>query len=238
MVRAIQNKKEIIMDSLLKKIVWPIILIPAIYLAIVWQKLPEIIAVHFDLSGKPDRFGNRKELIMMMLILTAMNIFVYFMLTNIHRIDPRKQAVENKSRLQKIAFGVVVFMSAIIVIITDSSLKGSLQFSTRYILAAVGILFAFIGNYMYNIKPNYFAGFRLPWTLEDETNWKKTHIIASKLWFGGGLLVAALVIAIPSPLIALIVFFSITAIMAIIPIVYSYRLFRNKQLMNNPNNHI
>ncbi|MDQ2752120.1 MAG: SdpI family protein, partial [Bacteroidota bacterium] len=35
-----------------------------------------------------------------------------------------------------------------------------------------------MGNNFYNIKPNYFAGYRLPWTLESEENWRKTHHLA------------------------------------------------------------
>jgi hypothetical protein len=44
MVTSIQIKKEIIMDKFMKKIVWLFIIAPAIYLAIVWNTLPETIA--------------------------------------------------------------------------------------------------------------------------------------------------------------------------------------------------
>ena len=53
------------MDKFLKRIVWLIVIIPAIYLAIVWNKLPEKVAMHFDLKGNVDRFGSKNELIIM-----------------------------------------------------------------------------------------------------------------------------------------------------------------------------
>ena len=33
---------------------------------------------------------------------------------------------------------------------------------------------------MHSIKPNYFVGMRLPWTLESEANWRSTHQFASR----------------------------------------------------------
>ena len=91
------------MNSILKKMIGPIMAIPAVYLALVWNKLPEKVAVHFDLKGNPDRFGNKSELLLTTILLVAMNVLVYLILTNIYRIDPKKYAAENKDRLLKIA---------------------------------------------------------------------------------------------------------------------------------------
>ncbi|HEV7780780.1 MAG TPA: DUF1648 domain-containing protein, partial [Chitinophagaceae bacterium] len=113
------------MKNILSKIVWPIIAAPVIYLAIIWNELPPVIAVHFDLHGNPDRFGSKKELIGVAAILIVMNLFVYFLLTNIHRIDPKKRAGENKERMKRIAFAVTVFLSALLCVIIYSSTQGS-----------------------------------------------------------------------------------------------------------------
>jgi len=217
------------MDTILKKLVWPILAIPIIYLAIIWNKLPDQVALHFDLHGNVDRYGSKKELILMITILTAVSAGTYLLLTNIYRIDPKKYAAENKTRLQRMGFGVSVFLTAVLCWVLYSTYRGSIHFTMNFILAAIGLLFAFMGNYMHNIKPNYFAGFRLPWTLENEENWRKTHLLAGRIWFGGGLLVAVACLLIPIAEIALIVFFAITVTMAIIPIIYSYRLYRKQK---------
>jgi uncharacterized membrane protein len=216
----------------MKKIIswgmWPVLAAPLVYLAIVWNRIPETVALHFDLQGKPDRFGSKKELIGLAAILTAMNLFCYFLLTNIYRIDPKKHAAENRERLRRIAFAVVVFISAILFMIIHSSMIGDIEISMGFIFSGVGLLFAVIGNYMSNMKPNYFAGFRLPWTLEDEDNWKRTHAIAGKLWFGGGLLLAIVCLFTP-PVASIVIFFSVTMIMVIIPLVVSYRIYKRKK---------
>jgi uncharacterized membrane protein len=229
MAFTIQDKKEMNMERFLKKIVWLVMIIPAVYLALAWKKIPETVAMHFDWKGEADRYGNKKELITMLIVLMVVNAGVYLLLTNIYRIDPKKYAVENKSRLNRMAFAVSVFMSAVLCLLLFSSLQSNIKFSMRFILAGIGLLFAIMGNYMHNIKPNYFAGFRLPWTLENEENWKKTHAMAGKLWFFGGLLAAVVCLLMPSAQAALVAFFAITITMTIIPIVYSYRLFRKQK---------
>ena len=58
MVHAVQNQKKIDMNTILKKIVWVIMLLPAVYLAIIWNKLPESIAMQYNLKGEPIRFSS------------------------------------------------------------------------------------------------------------------------------------------------------------------------------------
>jgi uncharacterized membrane protein len=91
----------------------------------------------------------------------------------------------------------------------------------------IGLLFAVIGNYMNNIKPNYFAGLRLPWTLSSDHNWRKAHQLAGKLWFWGGLSAAILSLIIPSPF-SIIIFFTILIFLILIPVIYSYRIFKSE----------
>ena len=220
------------MDKFLKRIVWPIIILPGIYLTIVWKHLPEKIAMHFDWKGNANRFGSKHELIITTIILIVTNAVVFLILANIYRIDPKKYAAENKNRLVRIGFAVSIFLSAILCFIIYTGDHGSVKFNVGFILAAVGLLFAFIGNYMHTIKPNYFAGFRLPWTLENEENWRKTHLLAGKLWFGGGLFLAVVCFLLP-PAISIIVFFVIMLTITIIPAVYSYRLYKEQKSMNH-----
>ncbi|MDP9040747.1 MAG: SdpI family protein, partial [Bacteroidota bacterium] len=108
------------------------------------------------------------------------------------------------------------------------------KFSSRFILAGAGLLFAFIGNYMHNIKPNYFAGFRLPWTLENEENWKKTHALAGKLWFVGGIFISVICLLLP-PKPSIAAFYTIMIVITLIPCVYSYRLYRKQKTLTSVN---
>lgn len=213
------------MNKYFKVLIWPIGIAPIAYLATSWSSLPEKVALHFDLKGNPDRYGNKNELLIMVLLFGLMSIGVFYLLANVYRIDPKKNAPENKDRLQRLGFVIGVFMSGLACFIIYSSVKEGFQLGVNYVFAAVGLLYCFIGNYMHTIKPNYFAGFRLPWTLNNEENWRKTHLLAGKLWFVGGLVIAVVCLLLPDT-ISIIAFFTITMIMVIIPAVYSYRLYK------------
>ena len=80
-----------------------------------------------------------------------------------------------------------------------------------------------------SIKPNYFAGFRTPWALENEDNWRATHRLVSKMWFAGGILVTIFALILPSGP-ATIVMLSLVAVMTIIPFIYSYVYFKKHSL--------
>lgn len=213
------------MDKFIKKIIWLVIPVPAVYLAIIWNKLPERVAMHFDLKGNIDRYGSKNELIVLTVGMMVLAAVIYLLLPLVYKIDPKKYAAENKSRLHRIAFVISVFVTAVLCMVIYSSTHGNMKFSTKLIFAGVGLLFCFIGNYMHSIKPNYFAGFRLPWTLENENNWRKTHLLGGKLFFAGGFLIAILCLLTPV-IVSIIVFLIITTIITVIPCVYSYRLYK------------
>ena len=231
MVTSIQIKKEIIMDKFMKKIIWLFIIAPAIYLAIVWKSLPETVPMHFSLNGDIDRYGSKNELIIMLLILTIINVIVYLLLPEVYRIDPKRFAVENKSRLYRIAFAVAVFTSAVLCLIIYSSVHGNIKFTMRFILVGVGLMLAVVGNYIYNIKPNYFAGIRLPWTLNNDENWKKTHLLGGKLLFGGGLLIAVICLF-TSFTFSMITLFVVLSVVILTTCIYSYRLYKKLNAHN------
>lgn len=216
------------MQKIFKQVVWFIIPIPVIYLAFVWKRLPDRIAMHFDIHGNADQYNNKDQFLVFMAIMLVISGGIYLLLTNIYRIDPKKYAAENKDRLQKIAITVVTFLCAIQCLVIFMALQGSMKLNVRFFFALMGLFWAVIGNYMNNIKPNYFAGFRLPWTLESEENWRYTHHLASKLWFTGGLLIA-LICSLTTTTIAIIALFTISSVVTIIPIIYSYRFYKRQK---------
>ena len=71
------------MNKILHILVWFIASAPLIYLAIVWNKLPSNVALHFGMNGQADRNGNKKELLISLIILAVVSLFVYLLLKNI-----------------------------------------------------------------------------------------------------------------------------------------------------------
>ncbi|MDQ3277413.1 MAG: SdpI family protein [Bacteroidota bacterium] len=200
-----------------------IALLPLGYLAFIYENLPQQVAVHYGTDMKPDRMGDKEELWLATGLIAAASVMVYMLLTNINRIDPKRKGSQALQTFTKLAFGSVIFMAALNCVIIAAA-NGELDIQ-RVLFPLMGLLFAFIGNYMNHIKPNYFAGIRLPWTLRSDENWRRTHQLAGKLWFTGGLLIALAGLVLPASA-AFPVFIVMLAVMVLLPIVYSYQLFR------------
>jgi uncharacterized membrane protein len=80
---------------------------------------------------------------------------------------------------------------------------------------------------MHSIKPNYFVGFRLPWTLSDDENWRRTHLLGGKIWFWSGVAFAIVSLLLPVTMI-FPVFIVLLVIITLVPVVYSFLIFKNK----------
>jgi uncharacterized membrane protein len=234
MADAIQIKKEIIMNKLTKYLIWVVFIIPGAYLGFIWNDLPEKVPMHYNLKGEVDRYGNKSELLILIAVVTFINIGVYFLLANINKIDPKKKyREENLPRMRSLAFTISIFLSAIACFILYSSMHSGMKFNPKFIVVGIGLLFTVIGNYFYTIKPNYFAGLRTPWALENEENWRLTHKLGGKLWFAGGIVLAIVGLFLNNTALFIVLMATIL-IMVVIPIVYSYRLYV-KQKNNSPN---
>lgn len=205
---------------------WVVILVallPAAYLLLIWPALPQTVPVHFGLDMKPDRMGDKSELWLVTLLLAAVSVGVYFLLLNLHRFDPKRKDKNQSGTFQKLAAGLVLFIAALNVLILTSA-KGNTSVQ-NFLFPLLGLMFAFIGNYMNHLRPNYFAGFRLPWTLNNDENWRRTHQLGGKLWFAGGLLIAVVCLFLKPPA-SFVFFLAVMLTMVFIPVVYSYRLFK------------
>ncbi|MEW5674790.1 SdpI family protein [Flavobacterium enshiense] len=208
------------MEKFKKEIPYLLIaLLPFAYLAYIWSSLPQKVPMHWNASGEIDRWGDKTETIIIPILTVGLS---YFLLLVIPKIDPKGKLQNMGNKLNAFRMILTFFMSALALFILYSIQQE--KSDPVFIFIIVGLLFAFTGNYFKTLKPNYFLGIRTPWTLENEEIWKKTHILGGKLWFVGGILMA-LTFLLPKAF-QLYTFLGITAVISIIPIVYSYLEFR------------
>ncbi|HXB44896.1 MAG TPA: SdpI family protein [Puia sp.] len=202
-----------------------IVLVPIGYLAYNYASLPEIVPTHFGIDGKANGFSPKKNLWFVVILLSAISIGVYFLINNISRIDPKKTAKLSAAAFKKISIALVILICASNILIVYSSIHRSLVVN-KLLFPFLGLFFIYIGNLMHSIKPNYFVGIRVPWTLENEDNWRATHQFGGKLWFIGGIIITICTLWLPlQP--GTIIFICGIALLAIIPVIYSYIYFKN-----------
>jgi uncharacterized membrane protein len=201
-----------------------LIALPFGYAFYLYPSLPNSIPIHFNIKGEADGWGSPESIFLGPAILGFTSLFVYFIFANIKKIDPKRYADADASNYTTIGLGVVVFLSILSLSILYGTINESLR-DGRFVFLLVGLFFSAFGLYMPKLKQNYFVGIRLPWTLEDASNWEATHQYAGKFWLIGGILIALFALLL-NGVIQLVVFFSIVFLIVIIPVIFSYRFFK------------
>ena len=211
MLRA--NKKTLIIASI-------ITLLPIIVGILTWNRLPDVMATHFGTDNEANGFSSKTFAVFgLPLFLLAMEWIAAFATA----ADPRRQNISPKMfRLVLWIVPVVSLVSAAAIYPYNLGVKLDMTFFSCMFL---GLLFVVIGNFLPKARQNYTIGIRVPWTLDNEANWNRTHHLAGYMWVAGGILI------IISGLCGLLHFgwlIGILAVMSIIPIVYSYWLHAYK----------
>ena len=205
-----KNKKMLIWTSL-------VCLIPLIVGAAVYSRLPETMATHWNLSGEPDGWSSRAFAVFGLPgILLAVNLFLPFAL----KADPKRENMSDK--LVLISLWTIPLVSLLCCGLTLARGLGYEVRVERWVPVFMGVLFIVIGNYLPKTKQSYTMGIKLPWTLASEENWNRTHRLAGFLWVIGG----ALFILMSFIGWSLAAFLIILAMMVLVPMVYSYLLYR------------
>jgi len=198
-------------------------LVPVVYLLLNWDALPGQMPIHWDLQGNVNGWGSRW-------VFPLVEVGLYALLLVLPMIDPLKKNYEIfGDTYYKLRFIMVAFFSATNMCVMVNELYHNMNIG-KLVSSSVFLLFALLGNYMGNLRRNYFIGYKLPWTLESDEVWRKTHKFASILWFWGGLLGFVLSIA---NLDFNYVMVSIISVIAIVPMIYAYKI-RDKYRYGKP----
>lgn len=215
----------------LKNVIFTIIsFIPAIYLLVVWSNIPQTVPTHFGING-PDHFQPKESLRTMVFIMSAVTAGCYFLIQYIYKLDPKRVNRPQASVFNKIATGITLFLVAINIVLIYTGMHEEAG-TDRIAMVLTGLFFAFMGNIMYSIKPNYFAGIRTPWALNNDTNWRKTHQLGGILWFSGGILLTISSLIFDYEVVSRFMV-GVVITFVLIPYGYSYFLFRRQQANGN-----
>ncbi len=202
---------------------WILFAVTFLVALISYNYLPERVPVHFDAAGNIDRYGGRISIFLAPAIIVAMILLAEF----VRNVDPKRNAYNKFNKQYYMIFFAVSLLMFIIQLYTIAvSMNIKILNISILMPVAVGMMFTVIGNSMPKFKQNFYAGIRTSWTLSDEEIWFKTHRFGGKVWFAGGILMMATAI-LPNNM-NFIVFTFLALVLALLPIIYSYVIYRNK----------
>lgn len=201
-----------------------LIVLPLGFAAWLHPRLPGRIPVHFGADGRPDAWGGPDSIYLGPSIMAAVSLFVFVILTNLGRIDPKRHSATHPMLMRAFAVYLTGFLSLISGCMLASMAWEGLPV-LRLLLGALGLGISGMGLFLPRLEPNYFAGYRLPWTLEDADNWASTHRLAGRFWTWGGLVVALSALVLEGRWL-LAAFTVSMAVIGLVPVVHSWRRFR------------
>lgn len=206
-------------------IYWIIAVLPFAISAYFYDRLPDEMITHWNFQNQPDGYSSKN---LACWGIPAFMLGVAVIVNIAFACDPKKDNIKKSNAIKQLGRWTVPVIGLLMQAIMILSNTGTKLNIGVFVGIPISILVIVVGNYLPKCKPNYTMGIRLPWTLNNETNWRKTHRFSGYVWIVGGLLMIADVFLQWNWL-----FFVIAALMAIIPVLYSFCLYKKMNRKEN-----
>lgn len=193
-----------------------IILLPMLAGIILWKQLPEQIPMHWNFAGEVDGWGSKAFAVFG---LPAILLGFQWVCALGTFMDPKR--ANHAGKILHLIFWMIPAISLVVNVLTYTAAFDMDVPVGAVMCVFMGLLFVIIGNYMPKCKQNYTIGIKIPWTLNSEENWNRTHRFAGRLWVVCGLITIATGFLSKFWLFLILVF-----LMIIVPMAYSYILHR------------
>lgn len=199
-----------------------ITLLPILPGLLLWDKIPDRIAVHWGADGTANGWAPKAFAVFALpFIFAVIQLFTAFITLN----DPKRDHIHKKPL--KLVLWTVPVISFAVAAITYLDAIGSPVNINMLVSLLVGLVFIALGNYMPKLQQNYTVGIKLPWTLNSTENWTRTHRLGGRLFIVGGFLIIAGGFAGSIlPDISMAIMLGIIILCVLIPCGYSFFLFR------------
>ena len=208
----------------ISKWIWGLMIISIVGTLLVYTKLPPEIPTHWNIQGEADDYGDKITVFFLAglpFLLAALFIFL-------PKIDPKKESYQKHKKAYEVFINVLLVFFVLLHWVAVVAALGYSVNVGKIIGTAVGILLIVIGNYMGQIRHNYFFGIKTPWTLASEKVWVKTHRVGGWLFIIMGILfLLGGVLGNP-----IIIKFSVFFMIASILFLYAYSFFEFKKTEN------
>jgi uncharacterized membrane protein len=137
-----------------------------------YSRLPNEMAVHWDLHGNVNGYGSRLE---GAFILPALMVALWVAMRWLPRIDPRRANYAKFGDTYDLLVNSFVALLAVMQVALIGAALGWPVSMTRVGPALAGLLFVILGNALPRARPNWWFGIRTPWTLSNDRVWTRTH---------------------------------------------------------------
>lgn len=206
-----RNKGTLILTTLITAV-------PMLVGMLLWSRLPDTIATHFDMNGVPDGWSGKAFTVFG---LPAFLVGVHLLCAFGTMMDPKRKNIQDK--MYRLVLWICPVVSILVCLSVYLYALGYEVDIARISGWMVGVMFIIVGNYLPKCRQSYTIGIKIPWTLSDEENWNATHRFGGRLWMAGGAVMLALMLLDALNTAWLL---GIILVMVVLPTAYSYLYYR------------
>ena len=193
-----------------------VLLLPVLAGVILWNQLPEQMPTHWNAAGEIDGWSSKPFAVFGLPLLMLAIHWVCVLGTS---ADPKKD--NHAGKVLHLVLWIVPVLSVVLHTVTYAAALGKEVRMELVMPIMIGLVLAIIGNYLPKCKQNYTIGIKIPWTLNSEENWNRTHRFAGRLWVACGI-----VIILTGFFGGFWIFLGIVLLMVFAPFLYSYILYK------------
>ena len=204
-----KNLKVLIITSV-------VILLPVLIGLVLWNQLPEQIPTHWNAGGEVDGWSSKAFAVFGLPLILLAAQWLCLLGT---AADPKKN--NHPVKVLHLVLWIIPILSVVLFAVTYAVALGKEVRMEMVMPVFEGLLLAVIGNYLPKCKQNYTIGIKIPWTLNSEENWNKTHRFAGWMWT-----VCGIIIMLTGFFGGVWIFFAVVLLMVLAPFIYSYVLHR------------
>lgn len=206
------------------RISWIVIAFAFLLSVLFYNQVPDVIDSHWDSQGRVNGTMNR---FWGMFLLPSMMVGLTILLSYLPKIDPLNP---NFKDFQPYYFGFIIVFNIFMLLVHGYVILWNAKITTlnpsKFVIPITGALLYASGVLVNNARRNWFAGIRTPWTLSSETVWNKTHHFGGYIFKGAGILIFLSVLF---PDNTMWIILPVTLGAALIPVLYSYVVYRQEQ---------
>lgn len=182
------------------------------------------IPMHFGFDLRPDRFGDRTEAALLAGAMALVALGGWAALS----AASRRQGETGRmgcAVAAAVLLGVTSLICGMMVslafgLMSDQNAAGA------SLMALLGAVFAITGAFLGKVGPNRFMGVRTPWSRASRLAWDKSHRLAGRLFFWGGVVAFAAAPVAPQPAGSHVVIAG-AFLVALLATFESWRVWRN-----------
>ncbi|MGG4441968.1 SdpI family protein [Brevibacillus fortis] len=147
---------------------------------ICYPSMPDQMVIHWGPNGEPNGFAPK---------LVGVSFIPVVMLFIFVAVRSQKQYYQKFQSSHDTILNTLMIVLLVIHGVIIAYGYGYMLNIGIFVTLILGILFVTIGNFMPRFRHNYLIGIRTPWTLASEEVWKNTHLLSSRVFFIGGILI-------------------------------------------------